>query len=104
MKPTETHNGVPYGETTLMRIVLASLLSCSLLVLAPIAASAAPPFYDSLGALGDVYEDDDTFFLIGDHTLTLGGADWFQGLRFTAARTGRLYSIDVGSVTSWRPT
>ena len=77
-----------------MRILLRSLLSF-FLVLAPASAWAAAPFFDTLGTSGDVYDDTDTFFLMGDHTLTLGGSDWFQGQRFTSAHTGNLYSIDV---------
>ncbi len=59
------------------------------------APAFADPYFDTLGQLGDVYDDNDIFYVLGDHSAGLGGADWFQGVRFTSLRTGPLHSIDV---------
>lgn len=77
-----------------MRVLLATLSACLLLSLAA-SPLAAQTYFDTLGTLGDVYEDDDIFNVIGDHSAGLGGADWFQGYRFTSAASGLLHSIDV---------
>lgn len=68
------------------------MLAFGLLLLA--GPAVAQVFYDNLGNV-DVFEDDDVVLYIGDHTSALGGADWFQGHRFTSEATGEVASIDV---------
>jgi hypothetical protein len=80
----------------LLRSLLSALVLATLVALVPAPAGAALVFFDTLGTVGDVYDDTDTFFYIGEYSLIYGGDDdWFQGERFTSKRTGFLYSIEV---------